>query len=261
MFNYQEGEDKIYIPNEIFVDFVGCEEIKSGSHVAFAYSYYWLISWLYRYTKYYNNESIKVTTKDIKRALGYNENDKKVDYLIKKNGVLDQLGYSRLDSDVPLNWIYRDNELTFELLSEFDEDNRKYIKKQLGRTFTYKLPVKGIWRTPEDEEDNYWNGTFYEIDNTHLVNYSVFDICMSNKELGCKGFYLYGYLKCRCQWYNGKFNKSMDQIAAEVRLNRKTVMRLIHDLKNIGLVSYESSDVIYKDGELTQYANTYQVNI
>ena len=63
------------------------------------------------------------------------------------------------------------------------------------------------------------------------------------------------------QWYNGKFNKSMDQIAADVRLNRKTVLRLIHNLKDVGLVSYESSEVIYKDGELTQYANTYQVNI
>ena len=131
----------------------------------------------------------------------------------------------------------------------------------MGRTFTYKLPVKGIWRTVEDEADNYENGTLYEVDNTHLMNYSVFDICMNNNELGCKGFYLYGYLRCRCQWYNGKFSKSMDTIAAELRLNRKTVLRLIHDLKSVGLVKFESSEAVYKDGELSKMANTYQVNV
>lgn len=255
---YQEGEDKIYVPNEILVDLVNCEEIKSGSHVAFAYSYYWLISWLYRYAKY---DGDKITLKDIKKALGYNENDKKVDYLVKKNGVLDQIGYTYSESDIPVFWWYKGEGLEFELLSEACDTVRENTRKVIGNNFTFKFPVKGIWRTEEDRLDCYENGTFFEIDNTHLVEYGVFEKCMNDKDLGCKGFYVYGYMKCRTQWHKGTYGSSFEKIAKELRLSKGTVMRIIHKLKDVGLLEWKSSDCQHRDGKIVQFANTYKVLI
>lgn len=252
---YQEGEDKIYVPNEILVDLVNCEEIKSGSHVAFAYSYYWLISWLYRYAKYGCTE---VTVPIIKESLQYNKSDARVDYLIKKNGVLDQLGYTRTDTDYPVLWDYKGNELTFDMMSEADYMEGVSFNK--GRNYKIKVPVRGLHRTMESLEDCYEDGTFFEIDNTHLIEYEIFEQCMMNKGLGSKGFFLYGYLKCHCQWHNGKYNHSMDNIAAETRMSRKTVMKYLGELQKSGLIVSEKNDCLYNQGELKQVANTYYIS-
>ena len=254
LFNYQEGEDKVYIPNEIFVDFVGCEDIKSGSHVAFAYSYYWLISWLYRYAKY---GSVEVTVPKIKEKLQYSKTDARIDYLIKKNGVLDQLGYTATDTDFPVLWNYRDNELTFDMLSEAEYKNDIVFNK--GRNYKIKVPVKGLHRTTESLEDNYEDGTFFEVDNTHLIEYEVFDKCMSDKLLGCKAFYIYGYLKCNTQWHSGKYNHALSKIGEELRLSRKTVTKYIEELKRAELITSTKNDCLVVNGEIKQQANTYQI--
>lgn len=254
LLEYNELESKLFIPNEIFSDFKSLGE-KGSSHVAFAYSYYYLISWLYRYAKYGNK---KIDVGMIKEILGYYSKNKKIDYLIKKDGVLDQLGYTFSDTDYPIGWNY-DESLSFTMLSDLDDDSKKMLRIDRGRNYKIKVPVKGIWRDNESEKEGYENGTFYEIENTHMIPFEVFMECMEDEELGVIGFYLYGYLKYRCQWH-GEYNSSVERIAEDVGMKFKATekyLKLLHDRMMIQQIKNEC--VRYED-RYVQKAHTYKVN-
>src|SRR5690606_30549103 len=112
---------------------------------------------------------------------------------------LDNIGYTITDKDFPLGWTYEDKFLEFNMLSDLDEDSQRLIKQQYSRKFTVKYPVKAFYRSNVSEEDNYLDGTFFEVENTHLVPFNVFLFCMSKKDIGCTGFYLWSFIKMKNQ--------------------------------------------------------------
>lgn len=87
---YKKGDISPRISNEVLETIVNTDLIKSSPQKIFAYCYLGLISYLTINEKY-KETNIKV--QEIKRHLGYSELNKKVDYIIKKNGVLEQLGF------------------------------------------------------------------------------------------------------------------------------------------------------------------------
>ncbi|SDP38162.1 hypothetical protein [Halobacillus aidingensis] len=210
---YDEKESKLFMPNEIFEDLT--ENIQeTSSHIGFAYSFYYLTTWLYRHCKYIEHHYDRGLLKEI---LGYSKTNKTVDYLIKHEGILDKINYTRTSNDFPLRWWLDEfNDPEFELFSEMEERVSPELKDVLTpnrRNKSIKVPVKAFFRYDEAEEINYWNGTFYEIDNTHLVPFEVFLHCMSNEsELGCEAFYLYGFFKFK----NDKFQRGCDISLEEI---------------------------------------------
>ncbi|PLR99620.1 hypothetical protein [Bacillus sp. T33-2] len=250
-----EYQNKIYIPNEIFNDLKPLYD-KGSSHVAFVYSYYYLINWLYRYAKY---GELNVDVGMIKQALGYSPDNKKINYLIKKNGWLDEIGYTYSDTDYPIAWEFNGGEIQFTMLSDMDDEIRKMLIRQKGKNYKIKVPVKGIWRTKESEAEGLEDGTFYEVGNTHEILFDVFVNCMENDNLGVCGFYLYGYLKYRCQWHSGKYNSSMDKISNEVGMSLNTVEKYLWRLKGAGLIEWEENICKRIDGKFVKKAHTYSV--
>src|SRR5437763_8036906 len=93
-------EKRIFMPNEIFDDFKS--GFDSGVHKAFAYSYYYVVNYLYRYTKYSFGE--RFTQPEIMEFLGYSASNKKLNYITKKDGLLDQIGYTKTTTDYPVQW-------------------------------------------------------------------------------------------------------------------------------------------------------------
>jgi hypothetical protein len=241
---YNEHQNKVYIHNEIFEELKLLHN-KGGSHVAFTYTYYFLICWLYRYTKY---GELNIDVKMIKEILGYNATNKKLDYLIKKGGVLDEIGLTETSSDYPLLWTFEDG-LEFMMLSDFDEDVRKLYQK--GKNYKIKVPVKGLIRNGEE-------GTFYDITYTHEMTFDLFAHCMGS-ELGCSGFYLYGYLKYRCDKFN-EYCVSLERLGEEVGMSKNTVDKYLTMLCLDGLVKYKGNECKVIDGEFNRKANTYIVN-
>jgi hypothetical protein len=252
---YQEKESQLYIPNEIFNDFRVLHDKGSG-HVAFAYSYYYLISWLYRFCKYGH---LNIDVKVIKEILGYNATYKKLDYLIKKNGVLDELGYTLSSTDFPYSWYFNNGDIEFHYLSELNVEDRKRILEQRGRNYKVKVPVKGLLRNRESEQEGYYNGIFYDISRTHLVEFEVFVECMSKGELGCIGFYLYGYLKWKCGMYNG-YDVSYKQMEDETGINYRTLERYLDEMRKNNMITVSSSDFIIGARNEDRKSNTYYVN-
>lgn len=247
LLKYNDHQNKVYIHNEIFEELKLLHE-KGSSHVAFAYGYYYLISWLYRYTKY---GEINIDVKMIKEILGYNATNKKLDYLIKKGGLLDEIGLTETSTDYPLVWTFEDGELEFTMFSDFDEDIKKIYQKQKGNNSKIKVPVKGLNRNGE-------NGTFYDIYYTHEMTFDLFVKCMES-ELGCSGFYLYGYLKYRCDKFK-EYNSSVERIGQDIGMSKNTVDKYLTMLCMSGLVKYKGNDCRLVEGKFNRKANTYLVN-
>ncbi|MBB2482973.1 hypothetical protein H5P36_22690 [Bacillus sp. APMAM] len=257
---FNEQETNIYVPNEIFKDLQ--DNFKKTNHIPVAYSYYYLISWLYRYAKY---GSFNIDNKKIKEILGYHQDSKGIDYIMKKNGVLDLMEYTITSKDYPLSWKYDKYDgygLEFEMLSEFPEEIQKTLKELQSRKYTIKYPVKAFHRTKESEEDNYEDGTFYEVDNTHLVPFEVFMFCMSKKEIGCTGFYLWSYLKMQNQKFVNGYDVAMHQLAIDIGIPKMTMVDHLKALRQYNMV-----DVIHNQeyfclllDDSKRKANTYKTN-
>jgi hypothetical protein len=174
-----------------------------------------------------------------------------LDYLIKKGGLLDEIGLTETITNYPLLWTFEDGDLEFTMLNDFDEDIRKLYQKQKGKNYKIKVPVKGLTRNGE-------NGTFYDIYYTHEMTFDLFAACMES-DLGCSGFYLYGYLKYRCNKF-GEYNSSIERLGEEIGMSKNTVDKYLGILCREGLISYKGNDCRLIDGEFNKKANTYTVN-
>lgn len=252
---YNDKESKIFMPNEIFKD-LQASGIKN-KHIPLAYSYYYLICWLYRYAKY--GAMNDIDNKKIKEILGYSPTYPEIDYIIKKNGTLDQIGYTITVKDFPLLWTYEDDFLDFDLLSDMDEDTQRVVKQQYSRKYSVKFPPKAFHRTKESEDDSYLDGTFYEVDNTHLIPFEVFAFCMSKKELECMGFYLWSYLKMQNQMFNGGYDISLDDLAVDTKIPRSTMCVYLNALREYGMINCYHNQEYFSFGlsDDEKKANTY----
>lgn len=88
---YEKGDMSPRISNSVLESILNTNEITGTvSQRAFAYCYLGIVSYLLINSKYSKHT---ITVMDIKGFLGYSEINKKIDYIIKKNGVLYKLGY------------------------------------------------------------------------------------------------------------------------------------------------------------------------
>lgn len=231
----QESEQMVNMPNEIFEQLkviAGGKNDKKGSHIAFAYSYVYFYTYMYRYSKYYY---IAPTTEDVKQLLGYSATNKTMNYLIKKNGLLEQLGLLETTTDYPvLSYFDDDKYIRFELLSEQDDEYIvKNLTKRHSNNYLIKRPLFGFNRVIEGEIDN---GTFLDAHNTTIIDFNVFLFCMTNKELGTIAFYLYGYLKMQSYHFYGDFKATSKRIARETGLGEQTIVRYEKSMREYNMV-------------------------
>lgn len=258
LLQFNDKENNIYMPNEIFNDLKQYIN-DTSSHIAFGYTYIYLTTWLYRYAKY-ANVNVTLDQKLIKKILGYNSNYKKLDYLIKKNGTLEQMNYLQTTTDYPVAWNYKDGEydeyglrgLYFDMYSEYKSKDT-YTCFMKGKNFKVKYPVKAFNREDETE------GTFYTIENTHLVPFEVFMYSMSNTEIGVIGFYIWSYFKCKCQLFGG-YDVSQEKLSSEINIKRTTLNKYLDGLKKYNMIKciINQEFVVGLSGE--GLPNTYFVN-
>jgi hypothetical protein len=304
-------ESTLFMPNEIFKDLnKGLNEFRSSkyssdnkeveyinvkgrlrkkrgksngvsiNHITFAYSYIYLVTWLYRYAKY-GKGSTTIKKEHLKMILGYGAKTQEVDYLIKKNGVLEKIGYLETTGDYPIDYHYSNRytyemyvndlepgEISFTTFSEFKEkDEHGYLKDPVtydilnrGRNYKVKYPVKAFDRLVDEEGNIEMLGTFYEVDNTHLIPFEVFLYCMSNKDIGCTGFYLWSYLKMQNQIFENGYDVSILNLSIETGIPDSTLNKYIGLLKSYKMINFyhnqEAFSVAYRDED--RKANTYE---
>lgn len=258
---YNEKEEKIYVPNEIFDDLKKHID-DTSSHIAFAYAYIYLTTWLYRYCKYANVVET-LDQKKIKEILGYSPVYKKLDYLIKKSGVLEQIGYLEATTDYPVAWTYYDTEyddygmscLSFDMHSEYKHEECYKMCLDRGKNFKVKYPVKAFHRYEEDVLD----GAFYEVENTHLVPFDVFLFCMAKEDIGVIGFYVWCYFKYKCQMFEG-YDVSQVTLSDEIKIKRTTLNKYLDGLKKYNMIRCVINQEFVAGLTGEGISNTYYVN-
>ena len=236
------------MPNEIYADmkqWLDEGEIKSPQHQEFIYCFYWIIAYLWGFAKYGEKGFV---LSDIKQMLGYNPNEKRINYIIKQDGLLDQKGYTSTVEDYPVLWNLKDSCLSLTMYSEYDE-----LDQELINTFKTSKPfVKApLLSLGESNDGLYWNA-----ENSHIVRGEVFVACMANAQLKCAGVYLYGIL-LMMRDKNLHFNKTEEFQCANKTLveltgwNIKKVSKVVSELDNIGLITRKQK--VQKKGEVNWF--------
>lgn len=239
--NYNDKyESKLALPNSIFKDLLQLVKDKKlkTAHVGFAYSYIYLETFLYRYAKY-SNYVPRVS--GIKGILGYNGGVKGLDYIIKRNGLLEQEKILTTTSDFPIDARFEDsfdgtNGLTITTLSMLGDDEYSYSEqfresRGINRNQTCKYPVFGFYTDKEPMESGVYSGTFYHSENTHIIDFKVFNYCMANEELGVNGFYLFAYLKHKNDIFKDGYNATAKRLSNETGLTERTIKRYLDALR------------------------------
>lgn len=256
-------ESDIFLPNEIFSDLQGY--ITNSTHVAFAYSYCYLTQFLYRNCKYFNTE-VLIDGNIIKQVLGYSQSNRTMNYITKKGGLLDEIGYLESTKDFPLGWGLESGVLSFDMSSEMD----KHMLPSIPKMFFLKKPLKAFERVIQCKnadggiEEIEMLGTFYDVSNTHSVDFNVFMYCMANKDLGVVGFYLYSWLKHKNDIFSG-YDVSYEKLSAETGIPRRTMIKYLNALKGYNLISFKFNQEYFVLGEMededrratTYYTNSY----
>ena len=233
-------ELQVFLPNEIFEDLR--DNLTSGTHVAYAYSYLYLTQFLYRNCKYFNTKTL-LDNKVIKQVLGYSEDNRTMNYITKKGELLDSIGYTETTKDIPLSWDFK--KYDGEGLSFYMSSNVEKGMLEIPKMFFLKKPLKAFERILQHVDkdgqitEEEVQGTFYNVTQTHSVDFDAFMYCMANKELGTTGFYLYSWLKHKNDIFNNGYDVSYEQLSYETGLARSTMIQYLDVLKGYNLVRFK----------------------
>jgi hypothetical protein len=245
--------EQVHMPNEIFNELQ--LNIDNSRQVAFAYSYIYYITYLYRYCKFIDKNGNRVTQERIKEYLGYSPKNKKIDYIIKKGGVLDTIQYTTTTNDYPIRYYFEDNIIFFETISDFKD----IFQNTNERNFKVKMPLRAFHRCQDSISDGLLTGTFYEVENTHRIEFEAFERMMESPNLGVVAFYIYGYLRHKNDLHREGYQRSFEKIGIELGMSDKTVRKYIDLLEALGFINVIRMDFKFNADEEDYEANIYNV--
>lgn len=244
-------ERPVAIPNEIFGDmrsWLEVGELKSPHHQEFIYCFYWMIAYLWNYAKYGEHG---FTLADIKKLLGYNPNEKRLNYIIKKNGLLDQKGYSSSVNDYPILWhMNEDKQMSYTMLSDYDKEDRERLNTFKSLNVIVKAPLKSIGN--ENEDGLFWNAA-----NSHLMRGEIIVACTVDGKMNCSAVYMYGLLLMmneKNKHFHGeeKFQCANKTLIGLTGWDRRKINETVGFLVDIELIKKEQA--VKKKGEINWYS-------
>jgi hypothetical protein len=252
----------VRLPNSIFKDL--SDSIKTnGQQVAFAYVYCVTVAFLYKYAQFVDiDNSTYIQNADIKELLGYNRTTKTVDKIIKKNGVLDELGLTSTTRDFPVDFIKNSENIgintipirEFITFSELDANGINYtLIKQIVKNRNYEVK-EPLFLTTGYEENEF--GTLYSIERTHQITIDEFLCFIKNNDLNNIDFLLYAFLKYKCKGFEDNMRSmTLNYILSELGMNADTFYNHLKAVKEKGLVdvSHKGWKTVGKNLEANDY--------
>lgn len=251
------AKEPIFMPNEIFADLK--ENIESSQQLPFAYAYYYYVSYLYRYCKLITDNNEKITQGMIKEKLGYAPTYKKIDYIIKKDGILDSIGYTVTTTDYPIEWSLDENKKPIFLTTSEFERRYGYPINPNDRNYKIKYPLKGFIRNSEDSHITENTGTFFDVSKTHRIDYETFEAIISNEQLGVAGFYIYGLLKMKCSIFLIGYQASLGVLNKELGMSVMTIHKYLKVLEEYGFIRIDHAIFKFSNDEADKEANVYNI--
>lgn len=206
-------------------------DIKNNRHKTFAFSYYCLVSYLWKYSKYGLQE---INTQDIKRILQVNPSEKRMDYLIKKGGILDLFGFTETTRDFPISTTFDEhNMIIVKTLKDIREDLAKSFLEQYNNRYTCKKPLLQYNRGSKV-------GLMFSKDD--VVPVSVFELTRTLlcPEIGFDGFYVYVYIKYRCKITYENPTIFYTELEKNIGYEKRRIRELISNLESVGMLEVDS---------------------
>jgi hypothetical protein len=193
----------VQIPNGIFKDLAkNCKNIQQTS---FAYAYIIVIAFLYKYTHFVDiDNGTYIQNADIKEFLGYNRTTKSIDPIIKKNGILDEIGLTATVKDYPIRFVKNPTETInniplreFVHISDINNDDVNYtLIKSIVKNNNYTVKEPVFFFNYNDE-----GGTLYDYANTHKIRLRELMAFVHDDNLNNIDFLLYCFFKSKCHGY------------------------------------------------------------
>lgn len=235
--------------NELFNTLLEMKEenVIKSTHIPFVYSYLFITGYMYKYGKY-NNYMMK--TSDVKELLGFAHNNKAIDYLIKKNGVLDSYDLTETTTDITVGYELDElGSVNLITLSQFPSDIIAQFRVEYGITNRQTIKI------PKSYD-------FDHIENTTLCDIRVFEFCMRNDELGINAFYLYSYLKHMNFKFKG-YDANHIRLAKELGLSKNTIQKYRDAMRKYNMIYLSHNMEVFhpnmKDAKVsTNYINKFE---
>lgn len=262
---YLYGDDAyVQIPNDIFKNLSRNIKNRSGStnirQSSFAYVYLVCIGFLYKYAQFVDlNNGTYIKNTDIKQILGYSKSTKSIDHIIKKNGVLENMGLIKTTKNYPVSVVYGEDEYSnlkireFITINNIDKDSIIYNKvKSVVKNKNYEIKEPTYMF---EYNDNI--GTLYDYSNTHKITINEFIKLIYDERFDNIDFMLYFFFKSRCYNLNKSNTKSMSlmQIINEIGISKDAFYTHLKIMKDNSILS-----VIHKEwvnggeGESNEYS-------
>jgi hypothetical protein len=241
----------VYMPNEIFKD-LQSPLFTKWQEQAFAYTYYYAISYLFRNCIYGKVTDIKQVNLENIRKSFLGVAGKTLNGIYVKGGILDQMGYTCTLTDMPV-YANLDGSRLSSFIMYRENNAQKFSSSTIPTNFMVKVPLKGLYSVPPanyldllkekaankkiEELLKNFDGHFFEVDQTHKLQLECFLACMSNRKLGYKGFYLYGFFRRQYDQFKGGYNASIKQIQKIIPISEQTLYQYTHELESLKLIS------------------------
>ncbi len=241
--NFREDQSNLFISNQHFYilkDLFDKGEITSNIHIPFAFAYIYFVTYMFRYAKYDDYVPLQY---EIKELLGYSKKDKKLNYLIKEDGVLDNNNLTKTIYDFPLVQdydTYSTDILEFTMMKDLYEDYEWKVYKKIRSDSFCKYPVLGFYDEPNSYDGiTLFNegGSFFESYNFTIIPFEVFNYSLANDKIGVIGFYLYSFIKYKNGILGESYGASSDTLAKETSLGKRTVERYLSTLRKYNMIS------------------------
>jgi hypothetical protein len=234
-FNPDVEEGAVFaVPNEIFSDFM--QNHKLGK-CAYAYSYYYLSMYLHLYAKYGSENTIeKFTFANLQKLLGISPESRIMNVLVKKDGELDRLGYTSTVTDYPVNLIRLEQADGIMEVGHYmySEEKRDFPDRFTNSTnFKVKHPDKMYWRDQQSKEEDYYNGTMNEPDNTHMVPLEMFLHALNMPDIMTKGFFVYGFIiyKSTNRSRGNGWTIPLELFVEDIGISKNTLFKILKALE------------------------------
>lgn len=233
----------VQIPNGIFKDL--SQNIKKNNktsiqQVSFAYTYLVTIAFLYKYAHFVDvDNGTYIQNGDIKELLGYGKTTKTVDKIIKKNGILEQIGLVKTTKDYPVGVEYTDSKINninirdFVMVSTLEANNDHYNTiKSIVKNNNYEIKEPTFLFEYDGDI-----GSLYNYEKTHKITFNEFMLFIYDDELDNIDFLMYSFFKYKC--YGLKDNTksiALYKIVAELGIGRDAFYTHLEKLKERGFV-------------------------
>lgn len=260
------GNASVRIPNEIFIMLSSSIKSTKGTsniqQVSFTYCYLILISFLYKYAHFVDiNNRTYVQNSDMKEILGYNRGTKTVDKIIKKGGVLDELGITSTIKDFPVAFNKHSQkevingicirEYTF--ISEVAHESNYNIYKEAVKNRNYEVK-EPLFITHGWEGREY--GTLYATEKTHQVTIDELLHFIFDKKACPIDMIIFFYFKSKCRGFKNDMRTiPLEKILFEIGIEKKAFYRHIAFLKENKYIriNHKGWKANVSDSELNEY--------